>query len=105
ASVWPPISEAFSDAPEKALCQAQRTFFLLPAQIFLFSGSFSTAPGSPERRQSEPTSLYETGLKIPWWRHRAGSTPASGTKNKGRLRAVFVFDIDHCGGRTGLGSE
>ena len=66
ASVWPPISGVFSDAPEKAFCQAQRTFLPLPAKFSLFSGSFPTAPGSPERCQSEPTSLCETGLKIRW---------------------------------------
>jgi len=105
ASVWPPISEVFSGAPEKALCQAQRTFFLLPAEMFLFPGSFSTAPGSPDRRQSEPTSLYETGLKIPWWRHRAGSTPASGTKNKGRPSGRLLFLIMIYAGVEGCGSE
>ena len=72
ASVWPPISEVFSGASEKALCQTQRTFFLLPAKMSLFSGSFSTAPGSSDRRQSEPTSLCETGLKIRWTYHPCG---------------------------------
>jgi len=48
-------------------------------------GLFPTSPGSPQRRRKKLLSLCETGLKIPWWRHRAGSTPASGTKNKDRL--------------------
>ena len=72
ASVWPPISEVFSDAPERALCQAQRTFFLLPAEMFLFPGSFSTSPGSLQRRRRNLPSLYETGLKIRWTYHPCG---------------------------------
>ena len=32
------------------------------------------------------------GLKIPRWQHRAGSTPASGTKKPNRIYAVGFFD-------------
>ncbi len=31
------------------------------------------------------------GLKIPWWQHRAGSTPASGTKTAVPHRGAAVF--------------
>jgi len=91
ASVWPPISEAFSNTPEKALCQAQRTFFLLPAKMSLLFGSFSTSPGSPQRRRRNLPSLYETGLKILCWRQRVGSSPTTGTKTKGHPKGGLSF--------------
>ena len=34
---------------------------------------------SPERRSIRRCTEFHLKLKIQWWRHRAGSTPASGT--------------------------
>ncbi len=45
-----------------------------------------------------------TGLKIPRWQHRAGSTPASGTKNRqtSQKSVDFTFFALHFGGLTAL---
>jgi len=106
---WPPFGlrfpGGFPTVLKKRFVRRYGHFSLFFFQKPRVPGLFSTSPGSPDRRRKELLSLCETGLKIPWWRHRAGSTPASGTKNKDRPRAVFVFDIDHCGGRTGGSSE
>ena len=38
------------------------------------------------------------GLKIRWWRHRAGSTPATGTKKKKDAKASFFFFVRYSTG-------
>ena len=73
---WPPFGlrfpGIFPTVLKKRIVRRYGHFPLFSFQKPRVSGLFPTSPGSPDRRQSEPTSLCETGLKIRWTYHPCG---------------------------------
>ena len=73
---WPPFGlrfpSFFPTVLKKRFVRRYGHFLLFSFKKPRVSRLFPTSPGSPDRRQSEPTSLYETGLKIRWTYHPCG---------------------------------